>query len=113
MYLSFAPPSTFKSVPTYFDNEDKLVHLLMYFGLTAVLIFDLKSFSKKTNIKKLTFVWFCLVFPIIFGGLVEILQPMYFAPRTADWLDWSADTIGVFVGCLAMVLLKMTPKTID
>ncbi|MEI8085197.1 MAG: VanZ family protein [Paludibacter sp.] len=100
LYLSFAPPSTFKKIPT-FDNEDKLVHLLMYAGLSAMLIFDFRNHKKENNICS-SFVLACLLFPAFLGGLIEILQPRYFAPRTGSWGDFIADILGVFVGWLFM-----------
>ena len=101
LYLSFAPPSTFKEVPS-FENEDKLVHLLMYGGLTCILIFDFRQFVKSYRIPRFSFVLICIILPVLLGGAVEILQPMYFAPRTADWIDWFSDIAGVLMGWFAM-----------
>ena len=100
LYLSFTSPSTFKGIPT-FENEDKLVHFLMFFGLTCVIMFDFGNYVKKNN-SNLVFILTCIVFPIFLGGAIEILQPMYFAPRTAEWFDWFSDITGVLVGWLAM-----------
>lgn len=108
LHLSFAPPSEFKGIPT-FENEDKLVHILMYFGLVSILILDFSSALKKRNIKSIVFV-LCIIFPIILGGLIEILQPMFFAPRTASWFDWYADIAGVLIAWGGMFLMKKTPK---
>ena len=105
LYLSFAPPSTFNGIPT-FENEDKLVHLLMYAGLTCTLIFDFWKYYKSITYKTLSFILICLVFPIILGGAIEIIQPTYFAPRTADWFDWFSDILGILLGLLFMQLLK-------
>lgn len=107
LYLSFAPPSTFKRIPT-FEHEDKLVHLLMYFGLTAMLIYEYYRNSKKPNSHTLTFVFICLVFPALFGGIIEVLQPLFFA-RSASWVDWIADLAGVL---LAWLLMKLILKRI-
>jgi len=106
LYLSFAPPSTFKGVPT-FENEDKLVHIIMYGGLTCVLIFDFRLYVRNNPMSSLAFIFICILTPIILGGLVEILQPMYFAPRTADWFDWFSDITGVSLGWLAMKLIVL------
>jgi len=109
LYLSFAPPSEFKDIPT-FENEDKLVHILMYLGLVFILILDFSSALKKIEIKSFVYISLCIIFPIILGGLVEILQPMYFAPRTASWFDWFADIAGVLIAWGGMYLIKKTPK---
>jgi len=104
LYLSFAPPSTFKGVPS-FENEDKLVHIIMYGGLTCVLIFDFRLYARNNPLSSLAFILICLLTPVILGGVVEILQPIYFAPRTADWFDWISDITGVLLGWLAMKLV--------
>ncbi len=103
-YLSFASPSTFKEIPT-FENEDKLVHLLMYFGLAVVLIFDFRR-AGINNRNLLAFVLICLIFPVVFGGSIELMQENFFPPRTASWVDWMADTAGVLLGWLAMSVIK-------
>ena len=105
LFLSFAPPTDFQGIPS-FENEDKLVHLLMYAGLTSMLIFDFRLAVLNFNLKSFRFIFFCLVFPTLLGGIIEILQPMYFAPRTASWFDFISDSIGVFVGLIFMNVFK-------
>jgi len=102
LFLSFTSPSTFKGIPT-FENEDKLVHILMFTGLTGILIFDFRKHAKKMTTLK--FVLICLAFPVFLGGAIEILQPMYFAPRTAEWFDWFSDITGVLLGWYALNLI--------
>jgi VanZ family protein len=111
LYLSFAPPSTFNGVPT-FMYEDKVIHILLYFGLSVILIFDNWNY-KRNNIKRIHFLLCCICFPILLGGLIEILQPMYFSPRTAEWSDWFSDIAGVAVGFFVMNLLKFIPKSVS
>jgi len=106
LYLSFAPPSEFKGIPT-FENEDKLVHIIMYGGLTCVLIFDFRQYAKNNPLSSLAFILICLLTPVILGGVVEILQPLYFAPRTAEWFDWFSDITGVLLGWLVMKLVVL------
>ena len=106
LYLSFAPPSTFKGVPS-FENEDKLVHIIMYGGLTCVLIFDFRLYARNNPLSSLAFILICLLTPVILGGVVEILQPLYFAPRTAEWFDWFSDITGVLLGWLVMKLVVL------
>jgi VanZ family protein len=103
LYLSFAPASTFQSIPT-FENEDKLIHFLMYFGLSAVLLFDYTRANKSKNTTNPVFVLICLVYPSLLGGLIEILQQMYFG-RSASWFDFIADCSGVLSGWLIMKLI--------
>jgi len=105
LYLSFAPPSTFKGVPT-FENEDKVVHLFLYVVLTCLLIFDFRHHAGKNQPSIFSYALICIVFPVILGGAIEIIQPIYFAPRTAEWLDWFSDISGVFTGWFIMSLIN-------
>lgn len=101
LHLSFAPPSEFSRIPT-FENEDKLIHFLMYFALTAVLIHDTLRASRKQELNTKMVLRFCLIFSVILGGVIEIMQPLFFAPRTASWYDWLADTLGVVAAWFLM-----------
>jgi len=107
LYLSFAPPSTFKEVPA-FEYEDKLIHFLMYLGLTVFLIYDFGKW-KKYSTHFTAFVICCVVLPIVLGGKVEIIQQYFFPPRTAEWIDWFSDIAGVFVAWAGMSLLNLAP----
>jgi len=100
LYLSFAPPSTFKGVPKI-NHLDKVVHFLMYLGLTIFLIYDFRN-RKKSNAYTLPFIFLCIILPCVFGGWVEIMQGKFFSPRTAEWGDWFSDMGAVFFGWLLM-----------
>lgn len=73
---------------------DKWEHLLAYIVLGAVLVVDL--LRAKVEIKCLWIVG--LIVPILYGGLLELLQGFFCYPRTASWIDWMADSIGTIVG---------------
>lgn len=105
LYLSFASPSTFKEVPS-FKYEDKLVHLIMYAGLTCVLIIDYMGYSKNNRKSTTAFLLICLALPVLFGGMIEIAQPVFFAPRTAEWIDWFSDIFGVMLGWFGIRLIR-------
>lgn len=86
-------PVTLKEVPK-FRFEDKLVHFALYFLYAYVLLRDYYN-NKILSRKRMVFQ--TIVFPIVLGGLIEILQVTFFPPRTAEWLDWVADTAGVLL----------------
>ena len=98
VYLSFAPPSDFREMPKVnIPFFDKIVHVALYVFLTIVLIFDFRShnkFSKNNSI----YIVQCILFPIIMGGCIEIAQGKWFYPRTAEWVDWLADILGISIG---------------
>jgi VanZ family protein len=92
-YLSFAKPSTFKEAPTFF-SIDKLAHVFLYFILGIFLIIDFsKSNIKKSS--KIMSIIITIVFPILMGGAIEISQEMFFKPRSAEWIDWLSDILGI------------------
>ena len=79
------------------DNGDKWVHWLAFMVLTLVLLLD----SKKAMLQKWQMWILATIFPILYGGVIEILQELYFYPRTGELEDWLADCIGVLVGVCA------------
>ena len=48
--------------------------------------------------QKIQFLRYLVISFITYGLLLEILQGLVFVERSADILDWLADTIGVFLG---------------
>lgn len=73
---------------------DKWGHWVAYAVLGSALALDLIRDKRKW-----LWVWiFGMGIPIIYGGVIEILQGAFFYPRTADWMDWVADIIGTIVG---------------
>lgn len=95
MILSFSGANNFSEIPTFqLTYPDKIAHFFMYAGLALSLMIDYRR-STRTNRYNLGFVLFCFALPIILGGIVEIVQSVYFPPRTGDWFDWVADIAGV------------------
>lgn len=74
---------------------DKIVHFCMYFGLSSVIAWNY-IWVKKGEIIYLKLIIFVILLPILYGGIIELLQGEYFN-RTADWEDFLANTIGVLV----------------
>lgn len=95
-YLSLSKGDEFPKLQP-FEYFDKIVHFIMYFTLSAVLVYDYKS-VKNPKAPIYAYYLLALVFPAFFGGIIEILQGAFFPPRTADWLDWLADIAGTFFG---------------
>ena len=64
--------------------------------LTLVMLWD----SKKVGLRSWQMWTLAVVFPLLYGGLIEVLQKYFFYPRTGEWGDWLADSIGVLVGAI-------------
>jgi len=128
LYLSFAPPSTFESAPriSQFPHSDKVVHFVMFFVLTAVLIYECtkstnarkreansniqnlnnKNSCFRTFVRSRKFLLVCILFPIVLGGIIEIMQEAFFKPRSAEWLDWAADIAGVLAAWAVFLIAR-------
>ncbi len=65
----------------------------MYFGLSIVASFNY-IYDRKGKIIILKLVAFAVLIPIVYGGLIEILQAEYFVDRGGDWYDFLADVLG-------------------
>ena len=83
------------------SNPDKFSHLFAYFVWSLCLTADLwrsgASFPKR--------VLWAVVFPIIFGGVIELLQKYCFPPRAGEWADWYADFSGIVLGFVLMDMI--------
>ncbi|MCH7400648.1 VanZ family protein [Belliella kenyensis] len=77
---------------------DKIAH----FGLFFVLIFLWLRIPKKKNIK--IFFTIYLVFGVLFAILVEYLQGMV-PMRSFDYMDITANILGVTVGVICFYIL--------
>lgn len=74
-------------------EKDKVVHFLMYLGLAGVASFNY-IYDKKGHIIILKLIIFAILIPVLYGGLIEILQAKFFPERSGDWYDFLADILG-------------------
>lgn len=88
----------------FFDFPiDKLVHFCMFFGLSGSVAFNYLCL-KKERIKLSSLICIALFLPILYGGIIELLQHYFFYPRTGDWFDFLADALGALSGLLTVML---------
>ena len=85
---------------------DKWGHLVAYALLGSLLAVDLIRDNCECAL-----VWLLAIgLPIVYGGLIEIIQGAFFYPRTADWLDWIADIVGTVIGASAVTGIWMVKR---
>ena len=97
LILSAISGNELKKIPIIpIPHFDKIVHFGMYFILTSVLILDFTK-NQKMNFKTLFFI---LIFSISYGILMELMQEYVFEKRSADFYDFTANSIGSFVALL-------------
>lgn len=73
---------------------DKFVHAFIFFGLTCLWLVHL---YKLQNVNAFT-IALVIIGCIAYGGLLEIMQATVFSQRSADWLDFIANSFGCLVG---------------
>lgn len=85
---------------------DKWVHFVMYGGLSASIWFDKTVVSKDKMSGR---VWTLLfVYPVVLGGLMELVQAYCTTCRSGDWLDFYADAFGAAIGLILCMLINKT-----
>lgn len=82
------------------EDGDKWIHCLTFMLFTLVLLWDCQN-AKIQAWKK----WIVVItIPIVYGGLIELLQEHFFYPRTGEWMDWLADCIGVIMAVFTWII---------
>lgn len=84
------------------EHGDKWVHWIAFMLLTLVLLWD----SKKIDLKQWKIWSIAILFPALYGGLIEILQQLFFYPRTGEWTDWLADCVGIAMGVIIGLVIQ-------
>ena len=86
-------------------NFDKLVHVIMFMGLSGVIFFDDTGYLR-FPISKMRIFFGVFLFPVAFGGLIEIMQAYLTTTRSGDWFDFGGDVVGSVVGMLIALLIN-------
>ena len=79
------------------ENFDKLVHMIMFFGISGIIFFDNTGYLRYPSTKFRIF-WSSFLFPSFLSGLIEILQNYLTETRFGDWNDFFFGVIGTFFG---------------
>ena len=98
IYLSFfRPPQTELS---RLANFDKLVHMCMYLGMSGMLWLEFLRAHRKDH-TPLWHAWIgAFICPVLFSGIVELLQAYCTEYRGGDWIDFAANTTGAALASL-------------
>ena len=95
--------------PFHFQDSDKLLHLLAYLPLGFLLYYAMTETPQLFTKRRET--WAVLL-GALYGASDEMHQ--YFVPgRNADFLDFAADTVGVFLGVFAFLAYLQIRKSIS
>lgn len=103
LYLSLFTTPSFPKLIDILWEPDKIIHVLMYGGFTAVLLFESR---KGLTIKKL---FMLSIIPLLYGGLMELLQELLTTNRTGSIYDFIANSAGVVI-CDIFSIIKPFKK---
>ncbi len=82
-------------------SADKIVHTIMYFGITLILMLNQTRYLREVISRKQ--MWFAFLFSVSFGTLMEVIQ--HFLPwRSGSIYDFIANTIGVIIAIVVMLI---------
>lgn len=82
-------------------SADKIVHTIMYFCITLILMLNQTRYLREVISRKQ--MWFTFLFSVSFGTLMEVIQ--HFLPwRSGSIYDFIANTIGVIIAIVVMLI---------
>ena len=87
--------------PLLFEGCDKIIHFLMFGGLTSVMMFDYRRVAGPGRLTPMV-VFLIGMLVIAYGVLDEVMQAYLTTTRTGDTLDFGADMLGIAVAALTM-----------
>ena len=94
--LSLAPMPEIKMAQQV-PLADKWAHMLMYCVLSMAFWFEHLHKHDKPIYSQLFLGG--IILPILMGGVIELMQAHLTTCRNGDWLDFVANSIGVFITC--------------
>jgi len=100
--LSLCNFNTEGRVEQIFPHVDKIIHFLMYFGITSTLLFE--RYFRTCRMGKNVFLM--NLYPLMLGGSLEIIQNLFTVYRSGDWYDFIADITGILAANVFFLLLK-------
>lgn len=101
-WLTLAPdPIPGEESLTLFEGADKVVHMLMLWGVTCAVVFDYKRatrpFPRVLTLKNYVVIFVSMA---VLGVCDEMLQTAMGIGRSGDVLDFVADMVGVSIALL-------------
>ena len=107
LWLTLAPVPVPYTGVHLFEGADKVVHFLMFFGLTVIVLLDLKRHKGALTPKAMIAVWAIVT---LFAGADEAAQSSMGLGRTSDILDFASDCAGVLTATVGMWLFRRGAK---
>jgi len=84
---------------------DKLVHIVMFMGISGVIFFDNTGYLR-FPVSRMRIFLNSFLFPVALGGFIEIVQEYFTKTRNGDWYDFLFDIVGAFLGLVIVLLIN-------
>jgi VanZ family protein len=102
LYLSLASAGTLNKIPMIkFEGMDKVVHFIMYSVFTGVILFE-----NRKRIKRNGSLFLIALIPLLFGGLLEILQAYLTTSRSGNIPDFLFNMAGIVFSVLIFLIAR-------
>ena len=89
-------------------SADKIVHTIMYFAITIILMLNQTSYLQKRITRRQ--LHFAFLFSVGFGTLMEVIQ--HFLPwRSGSVYDFIANTLGVVLAIIIFDIFTKKQRT--
>lgn len=98
LWLTLAPHPVPDNDLSLFDGVDKVVHFMMFGGLSAVACFDIMRATRRLTVSVTLAV---ALLSSVFGAIIELLQEAMELGRSGDSFDFIADAAGAFICAFA------------
>mgnify|MGYP001235131233 CR=1 FL=1 len=85
-------------------NIDKIIHLVMYFLLAMIMVYDVSHAKENLSSKRIFLI--STLLPIFYGALLEILQLTLTNSRSGDFFDFVFNSIGVILAIILWSSLR-------
>lgn len=102
LYGSFTPQDSLDPRFYFFENQDKVIHALMYLILILLFVINYSKIQKPT-ISHIILFW---VIMCSISMLIEILQPIL-SNRTYDLLDFASNSVGGIIGIITFKIFSI------
>lgn len=77
-------------------NFDKVVHFIYFFALSVAAGSDF--YRQRTDYGTKKMIFWTILYPIMLGGLIEIMQANLTTTRSGDCMDFLFDSLGAVTG---------------
>ena len=112
VYLSLFRPSDDMQLPMLFEHMDKVVHFIMYAGLSFIIWYEFfRSHSNRKSIKMFLAIF---LIPALFSGFMEYMQSKATDYRSGDIMDLLFNVLGIIFSniiCLTLFTYLLGKRT--